>query len=133
MGSHEVGAHCVPATLILDVTLDTCHPGLPPGWHVHTHSGFESHRNQKWGVGAKALCTRKAPKDPISARLLYLSPPRNSPTQVASATPKSGHRTAGDIPLAKKDTLLSWILYWYVRLRSRWAVGCNGLLHRILS
>lgn len=75
----------------------------------------------------------KAPKDPISARLLYLSPPKNSPTQEASATPKSGHRTAGDIPLAKKDTLLSWILYWYVRLRSRWAVGCSGLLHRIFS
>ena len=30
-GSHEVGTHFVPATNILAVTLDTCHPGLPPG------------------------------------------------------------------------------------------------------
>jgi hypothetical protein len=32
--------------------------------------------------------------------------------KLSKVAPKSSHRTAGDIPLAKKDTVLSCILYW---------------------
>lgn len=45
---------------------------------------------------------------PAWSCIIYL----HQESSVAFAPPKSDHRTAGDMPLAKKDTVLSCILYW---------------------
>lgn len=168
LGSQAVGTHFMPAMIIRVVPCDARHPGLSPGWHNHTHSGYAWHNHQKWAVGLKHVYM-EASKGPFT-RVQYTGPSRQrqgcrfllsseqSPggqrhtvtaldhpwgqveppvqperplqrcqdpfllgcfifhirkqSKGAPAAPESGHRTAGDRPLAKKDTLLSCILYW---------------------
>lgn len=52
--------------LVLAVTLDTCHPGLPPGGHIHTYFGSKRYENQKWAVGAKACLQGRLRRTPFS-------------------------------------------------------------------
>lgn len=172
MGSHNVGTHFMSAMIIRVVPLDACHPGLSPGWHIHTHSGSERHHHQKWAVGLKCIYMEGS-KRALSPGFNIQRPSRQrqgcrflicllSRAQgdegtlsqhhstipgskwshqsslkyhykgvkiqsclvvLSSICPKtassrelqqpwSGHRTAGDSPLAKNDTLLSCILYW---------------------
>lgn len=109
-----------------------------PGCRVRTPPPSSSRQRQGPDVfpehGARAQATARSSLGAVQLgtrlRGRRCSPSASNTTR--GSVCRSGHRTAGDIPLAKKVTLLSWILYWKVRLRPRW-VGGDSVLHRTFS